>query len=646
MAKKPRPEDLLDWIGLTDAPDWKLARPYGRLIGFVVSAVLIFVPILVIFALIAAFVVVIGTSHQVWTGAGGPNLGAGALIAAILGAPFVIWGTVIKHRQLGFQKEGHITDRISKAVEQLGAEKVVERIGRSVTIFTGKPERISYPEEAAAKLADRPRTRLSKCEWEEHWDERLEDVDRGYRQTVSTWPAERTVIQWQGDVLNLEKHEEVGSEGAWTVFKETEPNIEVRIGGLLSLERISQDSVNYDHGRDHVRVMEILCAYIRNNAKAGGARDFPFPDWEPLKDDATSDERNQRQAERKKRFGYLTDSYARHWTETLPKVREDIQLALSILGRRGMKQRLHEARWGDRKCSVGEWPFDSTSPSLSKVERDELTPITLRQYLTSLKTWKKQLDSYAGFRLDLRETNLQNADLSDGNFSGALLTDARMEGANLARVRLEGANLKRVRMEGADAQEARMQGARLSQARMEGVNLRQAHLEASSLARARLEGVHLRRAHLEGTNLSQARMQGANLRQAYFDGARLKGARMEGGYLRQVYMSNTMLTHAFLADVYIRDAHLDAISFLHVTTLAGIALRDIDCRNLKFTRTQIEGAFGDASVILSNDPPGHWPRWTLPNSGEYSFHAQWRKWQENPEAYVPPPPPDPAPDAN
>lgn len=65
MTKKPRPEDLLDWIGLTDAPDWKLARPYGRLIGFVVSAVLIFVPILVIFALIAAFVVVIGTSHQV-----------------------------------------------------------------------------------------------------------------------------------------------------------------------------------------------------------------------------------------------------------------------------------------------------------------------------------------------------------------------------------------------------------------------------------------------------------------------------------------------------------------------------------------------------------------------------------------------------
>jgi hypothetical protein len=40
----------------------------------------------------------------------------------------------------------------------------------------------------------------------------------------------------------------------------TEPNIEVRIGAILSLERIAQDSTRYDNGRDHVRVMEILCA--------------------------------------------------------------------------------------------------------------------------------------------------------------------------------------------------------------------------------------------------------------------------------------------------------------------------------------------------------------------------------------------------
>ncbi|MDZ4310431.1 MAG: pentapeptide repeat-containing protein [Cypionkella sp.] len=107
------------------------------------------------------------------------------MITALLGAPFLIWSTVIKHRALGFQKEGHLTDRISKAVEQLGAEK---------TVKVPKPD---------------------------------------------------------------------GSGSIETSL----PNIEVRLGGILSLERIAQDSVSYDKGRDHVRVMEILCAYVRENAR-------------------------------------------------------------------------------------------------------------------------------------------------------------------------------------------------------------------------------------------------------------------------------------------------------------------------------------------------------------------------------------------
>lgn len=127
--------------------------------------------------------------HPPQMGSSSPNLGAGALIAALLGAPFVIWGTVLKHRTLGFQKEGHLTDRIAKAVEQIGAEKTVKHDG----------------------------------------------VER------------------------------------------SEPNIEVRIGGLLSLERIAQDSVAYDNGRDHVRMMEIICAYIRNNAPARDLTETPLP---------------------------------------------------------------------------------------------------------------------------------------------------------------------------------------------------------------------------------------------------------------------------------------------------------------------------------------------------------------------------------
>ncbi|WP_161492637.1 pentapeptide repeat-containing protein [Pseudophaeobacter leonis] len=195
----------------------------------------------------------------------GVNLGAGALIAALLGSPFLIWSTFLKHQTVRYQKEGHITDRISKAVEQLGVEKAVERIGRPVTIWTGKVERINYDEDRAQDFFNKPLTKLSPREWCQRWDERTEEVDEGYRITVSTWPDERTVIEWQGDGVKLKVNEAVGVESPWQVFKETAPNIEVRIGAILSLERIAQDSTRFDSGHDHVRAMEILCAYVREN---------------------------------------------------------------------------------------------------------------------------------------------------------------------------------------------------------------------------------------------------------------------------------------------------------------------------------------------------------------------------------------------
>jgi hypothetical protein len=40
----------------------------------------------------------------------GVQLGLGALLAALLGAPFLIWTTWLRHRTVEFQKEGHMTD--------------------------------------------------------------------------------------------------------------------------------------------------------------------------------------------------------------------------------------------------------------------------------------------------------------------------------------------------------------------------------------------------------------------------------------------------------------------------------------------------------------------------------------------------------
>lgn len=47
------------------------------------------------------------------------------------------------------------------------------------------------------------------------------------------------------------------------LFEEiTVENIEVRLGALYALERISQDSE-----RDNIQIMEIICAYLRENSR-------------------------------------------------------------------------------------------------------------------------------------------------------------------------------------------------------------------------------------------------------------------------------------------------------------------------------------------------------------------------------------------
>jgi hypothetical protein len=277
--------DLLSWLGLADTPDWKAARALGPLLSITIS-------LLFVLALFSALAITSQTLFG-WPTSNSPtSLGAGTLIVALLGAPFLVWNTVIKQKTVDFQKESHITDRISKAVEQLGAEKTVKKDGK----------------------------------------------------------------------------------------EETVPNIEVRIGGLLSLERIAQDSTRYDKGRDHVRVMEILCAYVRENAPAAKATKSPFP--EGCKD-ADIDAK------------LLSPPYDWAFTQTSP--RSDVQLALTILGRRSAEQ--------------------------IDIER---------RHVTGKET---------GHSLDLSHTNLRRADLEGLNFENACFFKAKMEGAFCNGANFSGTNL-------------------------------------------------------------------------------------------------------------------------------------------------------------------------------------------------------------
>lgn len=191
-------------------------------------------------------------------------------LGAMVSAPLALIRVWTTERQTRTAEQGHITDRISKAVEQLGAEKTVKR------------QLIN----SAGKKVFR----------------KSENGKPDYAQPV--------------------------------LVDETLPNIEVRIGGLLSLERIAQDSVRYDEGRDHVRVMEILCAYVRENAPASEAKQGIHHIYEKETKN-TFDAPGLEHYEFMEKYKFqdpdhlewaLSAHGIRTWASTLPRPREDINL--------------------------------------------------------------------------------------------------------------------------------------------------------------------------------------------------------------------------------------------------------------------------------------------------------------------------------
>lgn len=526
MAQESQ-DDIWTWLGLRRRPIWAVARPLGGLLAMLAA-------ILFVMALVGAFAVIGRTI--VADDATQANLGAGALIVALLGAPFLIWSTVLKHETVRYQKEGLITDRINKAVEQLGVEKTVKKAG----------------------------------------------------------------------------------------VEESEPNIEVRIGAILSLERIAQDSTNHDQGRDHVRVMEILCAYIRQNAPATTARDCPEYDWELLADNADDEQRADEKTNQPKKYGRGHQKpKTRAWAQTLPPPRADIAKALEVLGRRSSKQRQVEAAWPNLYDETITWPFDKECPALpDPPENTQRDPAELAKFQDALNNWRQALKPYSGYRLDLRNTNLQRADLSakrpdlsDAVFSGAKLHNARMEGAKMSSARLEGAILRDVHLTGASIQYAQIQGADLMSASLQGAF---AH-------GVRLEGAYLADANIKEADLFDMSISCANLSNAHLEGAGLSWAKMEGANLKGVHAEQTNLSYARMERANLIRAHFDAGTNWTSATLIGAAVQSVNFENTKISAEQIATTFGDGRTLLPARMPRP-PDWPSNKVPYLDFPLIWSDW--------------------
>ncbi|MEH2118391.1 pentapeptide repeat-containing protein [Nostoc sp.] len=199
--------------------------------------------------------------------------------------------------------------------------------------------------------------------------------------------------------------------------------IETRLGAIYTLERIAKDSKDY-----HWTIMEVLTAFVRENA--------------PLK-------KEEEKAEKAKPLIKSEE------IEQKPKLKTDIQAALTVIGRR-------------------------------KPENDP----------------KNQW-------LDLRNIDIRGADLTKVEMQGVNLMEANLQWAVFEEAKLQGAFLSGANLRRADLWEANLQKAVFNRANLQKAYLMEANLEEACFEEANLEG-----ADLDGANLQEAFLIGANLSEA------------------------------------------------------------------------------------------------------------------------------------
>jgi uncharacterized protein YjbI with pentapeptide repeats len=268
--------------------------------------------------------------------------------------------------------------------------------------------------------------------------------------------------------------------------------IEVRLGGIYSLERVAKDSPN-----DRLVIMEVLTSFIQEKS--------PLP--------------QKKDSQQKKRQSIvefiLAEQMLAPTKEREPeKVATDIQAALTVIRRR------------DASNSSKDETIDLSNANLSgaNLNKADLSESNLSGAILSGVNLSEA---------NLSKVNLSGAILSGVNFNKAILIEANFSGANLSKAILSRANLSGANLRGANLSEAILDGAKfLNRANLYRADLNGADLGAAILDRAYLMEANLGKAKLDGASLKEASLDKANLSGANLNGADLNGADLNGADFR------------------------------------------------------------------------------------------------------------------
>jgi uncharacterized protein YjbI with pentapeptide repeats len=144
---------------------------------------------------------------------------------------------------------------------------------------------------------------------------------------------------------------------------------------------------------------------------------------------------------------------------------------------------------------------------------------------------------------NLTEARLDGADLTGAQLEGANLTEARLARTSLTKAQLTSTILMGAQLKEANLTEARLTRVNLVGARLFAADLTRAWLHDVNLTGARLFGADLTEAWLHRANLTRARLDRANLTGARLEGANLTGARLDDANLTGAQLGNALANH-------------------------------------------------------------------------------------------------------
>ncbi len=264
---------------------------------------------------------------------------------------------------------------------------------------------------------------------------------------------------------------------------QNKPNVEVRLGAIYALERIALDSP-----RDHWTIMEVLTAYVRQNAPNLGQA--------PANEDVEAT------------------------IATVPPT--EIQAILTVLGRR---------RRGRRRELNGQW-LDLRGSDLrgANFDRAHLEGASFREaHLEGAVFIWAHVEGASFYQARAEGARFHGAHLKRAHFDGAhvegaIFSGAHVEGAQFAFAHAEGARFDLAHLEGASFWSAQLEGAWFDMAHAEGADFNEAHAEGASFIGAHLKRALFSKARLEGASFFAAHVGGAYFGRAHVGGADFQGA--------------------------------------------------------------------------------------------------------------------------